>query len=182
MTPDPDKLIQFWFSEPMTKHWFSSTAQIDDEIKSKFERLWIQAAAGKLEHWRQSAEGCLALCIVLDQLPLNMYRGLAKSFATEQQAIATARHALALHFDELISRDKVAFLIMPLMHSESLHDQDLAVSLFEKHKLEANLRFAQHHRAIIENFARFPHRNRILGRKSSQAELDYLNSEQAFKG
>jgi len=182
MTCTPDELLQFWFSEPMMSHWFVSTAEIDQEITEKFERLWILAADDKLEDWQNTATGCLALCIVLDQLPLNMYRGLAKSFSTEQKAVAVTKHALSLHYDELIPADKVAFLIMPLMHSEDIANQNLSVTLFEKHKLESNLRFAKHHHSIIENFGRFPHRNQILDRNSSPEELAYLNSDQAFKG
>ncbi|MDH5516252.1 MAG: DUF924 domain-containing protein [Gammaproteobacteria bacterium] len=179
---EQEYLLHYWFTEPMNKHWFVAEVETDKEITEKFERLWVLAADNKLQHWQHSAQGCLALCIVLDQLPLNMYRGLAKCFSTEKQAVTISKHALSLQFDEQIAADKVAFLIMPLMHSENLADQDLSVSLFEKHQLDANLRFARHHRDIVKRFGRFPHRNRILGRASSADELTYLNSAQAFTG
>jgi len=175
-------ILDFWFSKPMSDHWFSSTSEIDQQITDTYEALWERAKAGELEDWKNSAEGCLALCILLDQYPLNMYRGKAKSFSTEQQAVKIVKHAIKLGFDNEISNDRIAFLYMPLMHSENMNDQDLAIQCFEKTKLEGNLKFAKHHRGIIEKFGRFPHRNDALSRKSSVAEIEYLNSDVAFTG
>lgn len=178
----PDAVLDFWYAESMRSRWFSSTPVLDDEIRRRFEGLWADAAARKLEHWKDSAEGCLALVIVLDQLPLNMFRGEAKSFSTEQQAVEACKYAISHGYDKSIASERLAFLYMPLMHSESLADQDLAVRLFEQAGLEANLRFARHHRELIRKFGRFPHRNAILGRESSREELDYLGSKEAFLG
>lgn len=175
-------VLDFWFTKPMSDHWFSSTPQIDQQITHNYELLWQQAKDGRLQEWQENAEGCLALCIVLDQFPLNMFRGLEKSFSTEQQSAIITKHAIDKGFDAEIDKDRVAFLYMPLMHSENLVDQDHSIACFEKAGLDNNLRFAKHHREIIREYGRFPHRNDILGRESTQAELAYLNSKQAFTG
>ncbi|MFM2317711.1 MAG: hypothetical protein RLZZ215_332 [Pseudomonadota bacterium] len=175
-------ILDFWYTPPMSEHWFNSTAAIDSTIRDRFETTWQQAKTGGLDTWQQTAEGCLALCIVLDQFPLNMYRGEARSFSTEQQAVAVAKRAIAQGFDRQLPTEQVSFLYMPLMHSEHLEDQDASVRLFTAAGLVENARFAEHHRSIVQRFGRFPHRNAALGRESTPAELEYLNSKEAFKG
>ncbi|MBF6057749.1 DUF924 family protein [Thiomicrorhabdus heinhorstiae] len=179
---NPLDILNFWYTPPMSEHWFSSTPEIDAEIREKFESVWEKAAEGKLDAWKETAEGCLALCIVLDQFPLNMFRGEAKSFSTEQQAVAVCKYAVEKGLDQQLPIERRTFLYMPLMHSEHLADQDESVRLFEASKLENNIKFAHHHREIVRQYGRFPHRNAILGRGSTQAEIDYLNSPQAFTG
>ena len=176
------ELLDFWFSPPMNKHWFASTPEIDKQIRDSYESLWESARQGEIDHWKETADGCLALCIVLDQLPLNMFRDSAKSFSTEAQSVLISKHAIQTGLDEQLATDRVAFLYMPLMHSENLKDQDFAVQMFDKAGLENNLRFARHHRALIEEFGRFPHRNEILGRQNTPDEIAYLNSKRAFTG
>jgi uncharacterized protein (DUF924 family) len=176
------ELIEFWFSEETSKHWFNSTKTFDQALIDTYEGTWVEAKQGKLDHWQQSATGSLALVIVLDQFPLNMFRGQAKSFSTEAQSREVARAAIAKGFDQELPADQVSFLYMPFMHSEDLDDQALAVKLFNKPGLESNYRFARHHYSIIDRFGRFPHRNKILGRKSSDAEIEYLNSREGFQG
>lgn len=178
----PTDIIRYWYSETMRKQWFASTPELDNEIKELYEPLWQQAAKGELDQWTDSAEGCLALVIMLDQFPLNMFRGEVKSFQTESKSIEVTKIAIEKGFDLELSQDKLSFLIMPLMHSEKLEDQDLSVKLFKAHSLSNNLRFAEHHRGLIQKFGRFPHRNAILGRESSEAEQAYLNSKEAFAG
>lgn len=178
----PRHVIEFWYSERMRQRWFSSTPELDAEIRSKYENIWLQAGKGELDDWKASPEGCLALVVVLDQFPLNMFRGEAVSFSTGQKAVACSKYCLSQGYDREIPRDRVAFLYMPLMHSENLADQDLAVKLFEQANLPHNLHFARHHRELIKRFGRFPHRNPILGRDSSAEEVEYLNSGQAFLG
>lgn len=180
--PSPQDVIEFWYSENMRKCWFSSTPELDNQIRNKFEALWCKANEGELDEWKNSPEGCLALIIVLDQFPLNMFRGEAKSFKTGQKAIEAARYALEKGYNRVIPIDKLAFLYMPLMHSEQLEDQELSVKLFEDAHLESNLYFARHHREIIRKFGRFPHRNAILGRESTIEEIEYLKSRDAFLG
>jgi len=176
------ELIDFWFSEETSKRWFNSTPAFDQALIDTYESTWEEAKQGKLDHWRQSATGSLALVIVLDQFPLNMFRGQAKSFSTESQSRDVARLAIDKGFDQVLPSSQVSFLYMPFMHSEDLDDQALGVELFKKPGLESNYRFARHHYTIVERFGRFPHRNKILGRESSEAEVKYLNSKEGFQG
>jgi len=182
MNVSASEIIAFWFSPRVAGHWFASTPELDAEICARFERTWEQATGGEKDHWQDNPDGCLALAIVLDQFPLNMFRGQAISFSTEARAIEVARHAVNAGFDKRIATDKLTFLYMPLMHSESLKDQDLSVRLFTAAELGENARFAQHHKEIVERFGRFPHRNVILGRESTDAEIAWLASDAAFRG
>jgi uncharacterized protein (DUF924 family) len=178
----PDDVLAFWFGDGMAGRWFRSTPAIDASIRARFEPLWREAAAGALDHWLEHADGAVALAIVLDQFPLNMFRGRPEAFSTEARAIAVSHRAIARGLDRYLSPERLAFLYMPLMHSERLDDQDLSVRLFEAAGLEENLRFARHHRDLIRRFGRFPHRNAILGRTSTPEEQAYLASDEAFTG
>lgn len=120
--------------------------------------------------------------ILLDQMPLNMYRGKAASFASEVQSVAVARRALGRDFDQWLPDKGKAFLYMPFMHSETLADQDRSVALYETAGLSDNVRFARHHREIVRRFGRFPHRNAILGRQSTPEEVTWLASVEAYLG
>lgn len=173
-------IIDYWFSGRSEKYWFSSTPEIDKEIKRRYEKLWLRAADGLYDEWQNSAEGSLALVIILDQFPLNMFRGQPKSFQTEKKAVKIVLNAISQGFDKKLSKDKLLFLFMPLMHSENMEDQDLQVKLFQKYNF--NLEYSKHHRDIVKRFGRFPHRNATLGRKSTEAEIKYLLSDSAFKG
>lgn len=178
----PAEVLDFWFADGMRRRWFRSTPEFDALVKDRFETRWQQAATGRLDGWAETAAGALALVIVLDQFPLNMYRHRAESFATEAKAVAMTKQALAQGFDQALDDDGRVFLYMPLMHSESLADQDQAVALFEAAGLTDNLRFARHHRDLVRRFGRFPHRNAILGRPSTDQERAYLSSREAFTG
>lgn len=173
-------IIEYWYSEKSKKHWFNSTPDIDYEIKQRFEDIWIRAQQDEFSDWIKSPEGCLALIILLDQFPLNMYRGKAKSFKTEQQAIKTSLYAINKGFDKELKSDELLFVFMPLMHSENIIHQEMQVELFKKN--DFNLDFSQHHRDIVKKYGRFPHRNIILGRESTEIEKEYLLSDGAFMG
>lgn len=175
-------IIAFWFSERVRPMWFRSTPEFDNEIGERFLDIWQAAVAGELDDWRQSAEGALALVIVLDQFPLHIFRGKAESFSTGDQALAVAAEAIARGLDSKLEKTHLPFLYMPLMHSENLDDQVRSVELFEAAGLVDNLRFARHHCELIRRFGRFPHRNAILGRVSTEEELAYLASKKAFLG
>lgn len=177
-----EEIIKFWFSESVAKLWFNSTPQFDEQLRLDYASLYLEAKEGRYDHWMDTASGCLALVIVFDQFPLNMYRGETESFATGAQALSVARYALEHSFDEQLDDRQKAFLFMPFMHSESLEDQERSVFLYEKANLTNNIRFARHHRDLIKRFGRFPHRNKILGRQSTDEELAYLQSKQAFLG
>ena len=178
----PKAVLDYWYTDESKAHWFASTPQIDAQIKQKFETTWQAASRHELDSWCDTADGCLALVIVLDQFPLNMYRGQEISFSTEAQARNVARIAIQKGFDKQIAKDKLSFLFLPFMHSESLTDQEMSLQLFFDAGLDDNIPFAQHHHDIVEHFGRFPHRNAILGRTNTAEEIAYMNSPQGFKG
>jgi len=180
--PTASDIINFWYSDDMRKGWFNSTPTLDFKIREKFEVVWKLASTGQFDEWKKTPEGCLALVILFDQLPLNMFRNQSKSFQTEQKAVAVTKHAIDQGFDQQLIKEQRPFLYMPLMHSENLSDQELSIKMFEALGVESNLRFANHHHDLIKQYARFPHRNVILGRKSTTEEIKYLSSQQAFKG
>ena len=179
---DSNDILTFWFSAPVTKMWFNATPEFDNKLRRGYESIYLEAKQGRYDHWMETASGCLALVILFDQLPLNMYRGEEESFAMEARSREVAEHAITRSFDVQLSDKQKAFLYLPFMHSEALQDQERSVELYEKAKLSDNLRFARHHRDIIKRFGRFPHRNKILGRQSTDAELAYLQSKEAFLG
>jgi uncharacterized protein (DUF924 family) len=174
------EIIDYWFSDKNKKYWFSSTTNIDKEIKTIFEDVWSKASKGGLSEWQNSPEGALALIIVLDQLPLNMFRGESKSFQTESMALEIAITAINNGYDKKLIKDKLKFLFMPLMHSENIENQNLGVKLFKRYGFD--LQWPKHHRDLINRFGRFPHRNEILGRQSTTDEIEYLLSNRVFKG
>jgi uncharacterized protein (DUF924 family) len=178
----PMDIIDFWYSDRIKKQWFNSTPALDNEILDRYEKIWEYALSGKLDNWANSPQGCLALIIILDQFPLNMFRGKAKSFCSEKKAVEIANNAISNQFDLQIEKEKLAFLYMPFMHSENINHQDLSVKLYKESHLDANMRFVQHHRDLIKKFGRFPHRNQILGRINSKDEITYLSSKKAFLG
>jgi peptide-methionine (S)-S-oxide reductase len=178
----PAEIMDLWFSEAGKQLWFNSTPELDVQLREKYAGLFAAALTDELAAWAETPEGALALVIVLDQLPLNMFRGEALSFAGEAKARAVAAAAIARGFDAQLTDERKAFLYMPFMHSENLADQERSVELFSRAGLTENLKWAEHHRDIVRRFGRFPHRNAILGRPSTAEEADYLNSEQAFHG
>jgi uncharacterized protein (DUF924 family) len=186
MTGDPPtsatKILDFWFSDSAKALWFNSTPAFDEEVHERFESLYQRAKGGQLDAWCDNAEGALAVCIVLDQFPLNMYRGRAESFAGESKARSVAKLAIDSGFDKNTSIDKRAFYYLPFMHSENMADQNYSVTLFEQAGLTENLVYAKHHRDIIKRFGRFPHRNKILNRTSTPQEQEYLASRDGYKG
>lgn len=181
-TESPEELIEFWFSEPVVKLWFKSTPEFDTQLRKRYLDIYEYAKHGHLDDWRETPLGSLALVILLDQIPLNIFRGRPESFSTEEHARRVASIAIKHSFDRELNDRQKAFLYMPFMHSENLQDQDFAIKLFEQAGLQNNLRYARHHRGIIARFGRFPHRNPILGRASSSDEMAYLDSPEAFHG
>jgi len=175
-------LLDYWFSAHMKKHWFNSTQAIDNDIRERFLPTWEAALRHELDGWLATDEGALAMIILLDQLPLNMFRGQVKSFSTEQLAVKIARQAINQGLDKTLDSSRQVFMYMPFMHSENMNDQDKSVALFKHAGMQESLKFAEHHRSIVQQFGRFPHRNAILGRRSTEKELVYLASDEAFRG
>ena len=176
------EIIAFWFSGRVKKLWFNSTPEFDRELYERYYATYLEALENKLDHWRESALGSLALVIILDQFPLNMFRNQARSFEAEKKAVEVANYAVNNQQDKKLPQEQKAFLYMPFMHSENLEEQDRSIKLFSDAGLEDNLKFAQHHRDIVYRFGRFPHRNAILQRDSTPAEIEYLQSKDAFHG
>lgn len=177
------EVLAFWFAEAVKPLWFASTPEFDEALRERFLATYRAAATGQLlEDWERTPLGVLALVIVLDQFPLNLFRGHPESFATEAAARVVADRAIACGFDREMNPEQRLFLYLPFMHGEALTDQERSVRLFQQAGLEESLRFARHHRDLIRRFGRFPHRNAILGRESTPEEIAYLASPEAFLG
>lgn len=174
------QILDFWFSENVEAHWFDPDAGIDRQITERFGGLHDRARAGGLDDWKKQAESALALVILLDQFPRNMFRGSPRAFESDAKAREVSRAALESGFDRLQPPRERAFFYLPLMHSENLPDQDECVRLYRELQYEDHLDFAIEHRDIIARFGRFPHRNKVLGRQSSAEELEFLKSHKGF--
>ncbi len=173
MLTDKD-VLDFWFQELSPKDWFSGDKALDEVIAQRFGALHEQARQGELYHWRLTPEGRLAEVIVLDQFSRNLFRGTPESFASDPMALALAQEVVSSGADERLKPEQRTFLYMPYMHSESLKIHEEAVQLFKSNGIENNLDFEYRHKAIIERFGRYPHRNEILGRESTVEEIEFL--------
>ncbi len=178
----PETVLNFWFSERVRPLWFNSNPAFDQEIRDTFMDTYQAAAEGQLADWERTPEGALALVILLDQFPLNMFRGQPEGFATEARSREVAAAAIERGDDTRMNDEQKGFLYTPFMHSEHLADQDRSVALFQSAGLDNSLKWAEHHRTIVRRFGRFPHRNAILARDSTPQELEYLGGKGAFKG
>jgi uncharacterized protein (DUF924 family) len=175
--PRPAEILTFW-REAGRDRWYERDEAFDAEVRRRYLELW-RANAGELSSWETSDEGALALTIVLDQFPRNMFRGSAEAFASDAKARAVAGRAIARGADARIEPALLEFLYMPFMHSESLPDQLRCVELFRASP--DNLKYAEQHAEIIRRFGRFPHRNRVLGRPTTPEEQAFLD-EGGFSG
>lgn len=176
-----DRLAQdvnaFWLTEVGPEKWYATDDALDEDIRERFTPLWRRAAAGDLDAWIVRPESALALLILLDQFPRNMYRGEKTAFSTDVMALAHSKKAIALGHDLSVDEPARQFFYLPLMHSECLVDQDRCVRLIMTRMPktgENNLPFAKQHRDVIRKFGRFPYRNAALGRSSSADEQAYL--------
>ena len=171
----PQVVIEFWV-EVGEKRWFAVDPMLDNEIRSRFEGAWERARDGKLAEWEATPDGALALLILLDQFPRNMFRGTAKAFSTDTLARDMATRALARSHDTSVAEALRAFFYLPFMHSETLSDQDRCVALIVERLGENSINhpFALRHRDLIRKFGRFPTRNKALGRVSTPEEITYL--------
>jgi uncharacterized protein (DUF924 family) len=168
------EILDFWFAEDTRTLWFAPTPDFDRAIRGRYGQASARAAAGELTGWEDRPEGCVALCLLLDQMPRHMFRGTPRAFATDHEAVAVAERAIRRGFDHGLSSSYKTFLYMPFMHSERLADQLRAVALFRSAGLSEASEYANDHLSIIRQFGRFPHRNAILGRSSTPEELEYL--------
>jgi uncharacterized protein (DUF924 family) len=181
-------VLDFWFgakdSADYGKYreiWFrAATPAFDQEIRDKFLATHEAAARGELDDAMETADGSLALLVLLDQFPRNMFRGSARAFATDAKARAVAKHAIAKGFDQQVPTGMRGFFYLPFEHAEDLADQEDGVRLFEKLGEGEGLRYAVEHRDVIKRFGRFPHRNAVLGRASTPEEIEYLKSAESW--
>jgi len=178
----PAGIIHFWNDEVGEARWFNSDAALDAEIATRFGDAYRAAREGKLTDWEASAESSLALLLLLDQFPRNMFRGRAEAFATDALARRIARQAIERGFDTRIAPPLRGFFYLPLSHSEDLADQNRCVALIAKRlgKETEQYRFALLHREAIEKFGHFPARNAALGRTTTAEERAYLASDPGF--
>ena len=169
-----EDILNFWFIECKPKQWFKKNEDFDQMIEKSFSSAIEDAIEGKLDSWEETETGCLALIILLDQFTRNVFRDTPRAFAGDERALALSQ--LCFNNDYLTKLDihKRQFMLMPMMHSENIAVQDTALPLFKKYASEKDYEYAEKHRDIIARFGRFPHRNVILGRKSSNEEIEFL--------
>jgi uncharacterized protein (DUF924 family) len=164
----------FWFKEiAPSQHWKVDPA-FDQLIRDRFSTLHQAANRCELFSWRREPIGRLAEIIVLDQFSRNLFRGTAAAFASDRLALALAQEAVATGADKALTPEERIFLYMPYMHSESTVIHEVALQLFEANGIQDNLEFERKHKTIIDQFGRYPHRNAILGRSSSEEEIEFL--------
>ena len=181
-------VLTFWFGDPYLptegyrdRHplWFRKRRETDEAIRVQFHSLYAQAATGELDAWQESPATCLALIVLLDQFPRNLFRERPQAFATDAKVLAIAKAAIASHYDQALPPVQRIFLYLPLEHSEDIADQEQCVALFEQlvaadSTLADTYDYALRHREVIQRFGRFPHRNEILGRTSTPEEVEFL--------
>jgi uncharacterized protein (DUF924 family) len=176
----PHDVIAFW-REAGPDFWFSKNDAFDERCRTGFFDAHEAAASGKLDDWEETPDGALALVILLDQMPRNMFRGDPRTWATDPLALAIAERALARGFDQQVPRELRQFLYLPFMHAEDLAAQQRSFSIYTAHGDPENLKFAHHHHDIVARFGRFPHRNAVLGRETTPEEAAYLEAD-PFRG
>jgi uncharacterized protein (DUF924 family) len=182
------EVLDFWFGRQgdpeygqFRNEWFRKDPEFDARVTARFADLYEEAVAGELGSWRDNAESCLALVIVLDQFPRNMFRGDGRTHAEDDRALGASAYAVEHALDRELPAFQRMFLYMPFMHSENVADQRRSVELFERLAGEEGapdvVSYAVAHRDIVERFGRFPHRNEILGRETTPEEAAFLTTE-----
>ncbi len=175
----PEKVLSFWLDETDPKQWYNSPKSLDNAILQEFYPTWVSIMDGKFGMWLTYPSGSLAYILVLDQFSRNMFRGTSKAFLSDLIALAAAKQAIKHKFDLAIDEPGRQFFYLPLMHSESLQDQERCIRLMhERMPLEGmnNLLHARAHREVIRKFGRFPTRNEALSRKNTAYEADYMKN------
>ena len=170
----PEEILAFW-RDAGPDRWYRRDDEFDAEVCRRFLTLWQRAAAGELSEWEASDDGALALVIVLDQFPRNLFRDDGRTYASDALARDVAQRAVENGVDTRIDPTLREFLYLPLMHSEHLADQLRCIELSRAAGLTESARWAEHHAGIIRRFSRFPHRNRILGRATTPEEQAFLD-------
>ena len=167
-------VLHFWFDELSPKQHFDKDEKLDQLIRVRFAEIHRAGSQGELYEWRKTPEGRLAEIIVLDQFSRNLFRDSAQAFACDGMALVLAQEAVRLDTDQVLPQAKRVFLYMPYMHSESRAIHAMAEQLFRQLGIAENLKYELAHKAIIDRFGRFPHRNAVLGRESTVEEREFL--------
>ncbi|MEX0922165.1 MAG: DUF924 family protein [Rhodovibrionaceae bacterium] len=172
---EQEALLAFWFDPQHKEKWFRRDDDFDAELRQRFGDLHAAAAEGRLDAWRETPRGSLAVVILLDQLTRNFHRGTPEAFANDPTALVRAAEAIERGFDRELGETERVFLYMPFEHSELLADQERGVELMGRLSSDPQwLKFAVMHRDLIARFGRFPHRNAVLERESTVEEADFL--------
>lgn len=173
-----EDILSFWFDETAPAQWFQVSFAFDEMVREKFLDHFLLAEKGLYDDWANSADGALALILTFDQFPRNMFRDEPRQYSTDKKALEIASVAIERGFDQVLVPLKRRFLYLPYEHSENLEDQYRAVQLFNtmKHDDPMGVEYAERHLRVIEQFGRFPHRNKILGRESTPAEITFLET------
>ncbi len=171
---EPREILDFWFEDCDPEQWFSKDPVFDQTIRDRFGAAYAEAMAGKLDHWEHDAQFSLALIVLLDQFPRNMFRGTARMYEADAKALALAKRVVGSDAEKALSEDRRRFLYLPLEHSEDLSDQRHCLALMTTLEDQRSAEYAHRHLVIIERFGRFPHRNDILGRQSTPEEIVFL--------
>lgn len=176
MRDSKQDILNFWFVESSPAQWFTQDSAFDDEIAERFSLTYTMACEGLGDEWSLSPEGSLALCLLFDQFPRHMFRGTPRIFATDSEALAIAKNAVSRGFDQLLHHEQRFFLYLPFEHSEKAPDQKRNIQLFETMESQnpIALHIARQRADVFARFGRFPERNAILGRESSDEERAYL--------
>lgn len=172
-----DEVLHFWFEELSEQDWFRGSALVDEKCRARFGPLYARLKNNPPQSRDADARTLLAAVIVFDQFPRNMFRRTPEAYGTDNHALALARAAVASGKDRSLSPVQRQFVYMPFMHSEDLTAQAESMRLFGELGTPENMKYARHHHDVIERFGRFPHRNAILGRRSTAEELEFLKTE-----
>ncbi|MBP1846724.1 uncharacterized protein (DUF924 family) [Rhizobium petrolearium] len=171
----PEEVFSFWFKELTRKDWFEKNEALDEAMRRHFAPTHLSLARGEFDEWRASPQNRLAAVIALDQFSRNIYRGTPLAFATDWLALREAKLAIEIGADMAVPPEQRGFFYLPFEHAENLAEQDRSVELFTLLGDGEYLDYAERHRSVIREFGRFPHRNSLLGRESTAAELEYLS-------
>ena len=174
MVEGPADVIAFW-REAGSEKWFETDPAFDAAVGERFATLHAETVRGDHDDWIETAEGALALILLLDQFSRNLHRDSAKAFASDGKALRIAKAAIARGDDQAVSEDLQIFFYMPFEHSESLADQRMAIRLTHAMRNDNYLKYAHIHHNVIRRFGRFPHRNKVLGRHTTAMESSFLN-------
>ena len=171
-----EEIVNFWFDECTPVQWFKKDINFDKMLKNRFSKLVEIALEGKLDSWSNSETGCLALILLLDQFTRNIFRGTPHAFSGDEKALELSYKCIENGYHKHSDVHKCHFMLLPMMHSEEISVQDLSLPHFKNLKDKNIYDYALRHRNIIKRFGRFPHRNSVLGRKSTEEEISFLSN------